>query len=680
MNASTIAVHWHDDSQPIYSCHFQPNNQNTHSKRLATAGGDNNVRIWSLTYSNDFKQITSIEYRCTLSKHTQAVNVVRFDPKGQILATAGDDGALLIWTLSDKIIKEFGSNDIDQDDQKESWILRHSLRSSTSEIYDIAWSPNSQYLLTGSMDNISKIYNVVTGQCVKQIAEHNHYIQGVAWDPKNEFIATQSADRSYLKPQIPQSPKKDSNHGSRTITPIPSPSLSTASLVSPSVSFTSISTSMNPPLSKRRLSASSTGSTSSFSTATRSASPTPSAAPPLPAIRKMDLRDFRNNYSYNYNFNFNFTLRNSLLYYSETLQSFFRRLTFSIDGSLLLTPSGIFKTFVSTDNIDSNAYSFPILTSDNNNDNNHLDTSPTKQQEVITNTVYIYTRAGLNHPPVAHLPGLKKPAIAISFNPYYFKLRNNFILSNITPKKNKTTSHSLFKLPYRMIFAVSTQDSIIIYDTQSLEPLALVANLHYSTFTDLTWSSDGLTLIVSSTDGFCSSVIFEESFLGERYSEDNSNHENEKLNDKFSTDDKNTANTINTTNITNTTANTNNKDSVNLDQKKNANALGIVITKITENPITGSPKNIPKTAKVITAIKEMEKEKQTINTLLMEASNTNKRSGITEGRREKHKKIDDKNNKNNKNKTGLKTIEKKQETGDPKKKKRRIAPILVEKK
>jgi chromatin assembly factor 1 subunit B len=31
---------------------------------------------------------------------------------------------------------------------------------------------------------------------VHEIAEHSHYVQGVAWDPLNEYIATQSSDRS----------------------------------------------------------------------------------------------------------------------------------------------------------------------------------------------------------------------------------------------------------------------------------------------------------------------------------------------------------------------------------------------------------------------------------------------------------------------------------------------------
>lgn len=34
------------------------------------------------------------------------------------------------------------------------------------------------------------------GVLIRQIAEHSHYVQGVAWDPWNEYIATQSSDRS----------------------------------------------------------------------------------------------------------------------------------------------------------------------------------------------------------------------------------------------------------------------------------------------------------------------------------------------------------------------------------------------------------------------------------------------------------------------------------------------------
>jgi hypothetical protein len=41
MKATPLLITWHDSSAPVYSAHFEPNGKG----RLATAGGDNNVRV-----------------------------------------------------------------------------------------------------------------------------------------------------------------------------------------------------------------------------------------------------------------------------------------------------------------------------------------------------------------------------------------------------------------------------------------------------------------------------------------------------------------------------------------------------------------------------------------------------------------------------------------------------------
>lgn len=46
---------------------------------------------------------------------------------------------------------------------------------------------------------------------------------------------------------------------------------------------------------------------------------------------------------------------------------------------------------------------------------------------------------------------------------------------------------SMFALPYRMILAVATQNSVLLYDTQQPEPFGIVSNIHYTRLTDLTW-------------------------------------------------------------------------------------------------------------------------------------------------------------------------------------------------
>ncbi|KAG9912878.1 hypothetical protein KCU98_g23456, partial [Aureobasidium melanogenum] len=75
MKAAPLLVSWHNDNTPIYSAHFEPHGKG----RLATAGGDNNVRLWKIEGSGEDRSVT---YLSTLAKHTQAVNVVRWCPKG----------------------------------------------------------------------------------------------------------------------------------------------------------------------------------------------------------------------------------------------------------------------------------------------------------------------------------------------------------------------------------------------------------------------------------------------------------------------------------------------------------------------------------------------------------------------------------------------------------------------
>lgn len=38
-----------------------------------------------------------------------------------------------------------------------------------------------------------------------------------------------------------------------------------------------------------------------------------------------------------------------------------------------------------------------------------------------------------------------------------------------------------------MVFAVATEDSILLYDTQQSIPFAYVTNIHYTTISDISW-------------------------------------------------------------------------------------------------------------------------------------------------------------------------------------------------
>lgn len=78
-----------------------------------------------------------------------------------MLASAGDDGNVLLWVPSE--LQTQAALGEDRSDDKETWRVKHMCRSSGAEIYDLAWSPDGVFIITGSMDNIARIYNAQTG-------------------------------------------------------------------------------------------------------------------------------------------------------------------------------------------------------------------------------------------------------------------------------------------------------------------------------------------------------------------------------------------------------------------------------------------------------------------------------------------------------------------------------------
>ncbi len=66
-----------------------------------------------------------------------------------------------------------------------------------------------------------------------------------------------------------------------------------------------------------------------------------------------------------------------------------------------------------------------------------------------------------------------------------------------------------------MVFAVGCTDVIYLYDTESFKrPIARISGLHLAGHTDVSWTPDGRSLLVSSTDGYVSIIAFSELVLG----------------------------------------------------------------------------------------------------------------------------------------------------------------------
>lgn len=661
MRVRTLEIRWHD-SKPISTCDFQPvffkKARPSQDKafasqfyRLATGGEDNYVRIW-MVYPNitppslveaalsdavnpPIPRPPRVDYLATLSRHSAPVNVVRFSPNGELIASAGDDGMIIIWAQSNTLSQTAYGSDLTADDlqfEKEHWKPRTTFRCTTMQVYDLAWSPTGEYIISGSTDNVARIFLVSEGKCISEIAEHNHYVQGVAWDPLNEFIATQGSDRSMhvysisiksgtFEVHAVGKNSRIAHHHTRTPSSHGRPRMfrreSTAS------DTESVITTLSEQIKEEGLSSSVSGTTqyqnvpltpatsiastpsqsmfppppmdkpssrrSSFSGSNAPSSPalyaryarSPSPLPALPAIRSSIPSPS--------------TWNSVRLYGDEGFTNFFRRLTFSPDGGLLMTPAGQFEdpsAITST-----SRPSTGNKTEEARGRKGHLDAANPNS----ASSVYIYSRANFARPPVAQLPGHKKASVAVRFSPILYELRPGVFgadvptdtrhvvvekgrdtavnvdvgcsqastpntpalsasyetpqmaspsksallaplavpaltsalptsLALLSPVLSATDSvrasspamskpstpapppstGSVFALPYRMLFAVATMDTIAIHDTQQAGPICLLTKLHYDEFTDMSWSPDGQCLMLSSRDGYCTIVVFDE--------------------------------------------------------------------------------------------------------------------------------------------------------------------------
>ncbi|CAK7209738.1 HIR complex subunit [Sporothrix curviconia] len=177
----------------VYSCHVSPD-----GKRLATAGGDGHVRIWSTEAIYKSNNPSSSEPRqlCHMSHHLGTIHSVRFSPNGRYLASGADDKIICIYRLEPNaptISSSFGSN---EPPPVENWKTYKRLIGHENDVQDLAWSYDSSVLVSVGLDSKVVVWSGHTFEKLKTISVHQSHVKGVTFDPANKFFATASDDRT----------------------------------------------------------------------------------------------------------------------------------------------------------------------------------------------------------------------------------------------------------------------------------------------------------------------------------------------------------------------------------------------------------------------------------------------------------------------------------------------------
>ena len=130
---------------------------------LASAGYDGKIVVWRLS---DYSM---------MYQHNYYSRAIAFSPDGQTLACGISDGRVLLFRASDGA-------------------LLQTLSGHTQEVYTVAFSPNGHYLASGGRDRTLRLWRLSDGVSVHTLSAHTYAVVRVAFSPDSAFLASSGGD------------------------------------------------------------------------------------------------------------------------------------------------------------------------------------------------------------------------------------------------------------------------------------------------------------------------------------------------------------------------------------------------------------------------------------------------------------------------------------------------------
>jgi eukaryotic-like serine/threonine-protein kinase len=146
----------------IYSVAFSPD-----GKRLASAGWGGTVKVWDLATGQE---------TVTLGRGGSVYSVT-FSPDGKRLASAGTGKTVKVWDVAT------GQETL-------------TLKGHTAEVWTVAFSPDGSRLASAGLDKTVKVWDPATGQETLTLNGHTSWVLGVAFSPDGSRLASGGLDQT----------------------------------------------------------------------------------------------------------------------------------------------------------------------------------------------------------------------------------------------------------------------------------------------------------------------------------------------------------------------------------------------------------------------------------------------------------------------------------------------------
>lgn len=138
-------------------------------ERLVSASDDCTIYLWNPSSASN-KPIAR------LLGHQKQVNHVCFSPDGLLLASAGFDNLIKLWSAADGAFL---------------WTLKGHV----GPVYQVAFSADSRLLVSASKDTTIKVWDVRTGKLKEDLPGHQDQVFAVDWSPDGERVGSGGQDK-----------------------------------------------------------------------------------------------------------------------------------------------------------------------------------------------------------------------------------------------------------------------------------------------------------------------------------------------------------------------------------------------------------------------------------------------------------------------------------------------------
>jgi WD40 repeat protein len=137
-------------------------------------------KMKTINYTNFYK------YKTITDAHNKGISCIKISRNGKLFATACKYFEIKI---AEKVIKIFN---IEKDFALETTIkTTHNLG-----ITSLSWNIDTTLLCSSSDDKTIKIFLVKTGECLKTLVGHNHFVSCCCFNPQSNLIVSGSFDET----------------------------------------------------------------------------------------------------------------------------------------------------------------------------------------------------------------------------------------------------------------------------------------------------------------------------------------------------------------------------------------------------------------------------------------------------------------------------------------------------